>query len=189
MNIGETLRESAEGILAWVTNELRVYARNNDQVKVRVGSPGDHGGCVSFNKIWLDENNRPINEEELGLLQIKQDERTRDNPDGARAELTIHLNDGQGRKPDSLVPVLLIRTDGYTFLVPPNGSPEHGPDNPPAPPPSADDAFAAQVRAWYHDMLFRDPSAGEIDAHRGNPSGLQGVYDTIIGSAEYKAKH
>jgi len=129
MNIGETLRETGVGILAWVTNELRIYARNDDAAKLRVGAPGNHGGCLSFNKVWLDANNQPTNEEEFGLIQIKQDERTRNDPNGARGEMTIHLNDGQGRQPDSLVPVMLIRTDGYTMLVPRNDSPEHPPDN------------------------------------------------------------
>ena len=178
MNIGETLRDSAVGLLTWVTNELRIYARNNDAAKVRVGGPGDHGGCLSFNKVWLDADNRPTNEEELGLIQIKQDERTREDPNGVRAELTIHLNDGQGRQPDSLVPVLLVRTDGYTFLVPRNDSPEHPPDHqvPAAPLPTPVGAYdGAQFHGSHnrflyarqtdgHDVLYRCTDNGAPDA-------------------------
>lgn len=140
MNIGETLRQTVEGTLAWVTNELRVYARNNDAAKVRVGAPGDHGGCLSFNKVWLDGAGAFTKEAELGLLQIKQDETTRDDPQGTRAELTLHLNNGREDLPEDqrMVPVLLIRTNGYTFLVPNIQAPEHPPDNPGTPlPPTA----------------------------------------------------
>jgi len=174
MNIGETLKETGVGILAWVTNELRVYARNDDAAKYRVGGPGDHGGCLSFNKVWLDANNRPVNEEELGLIQIKQDERTRNDPNGARGEMTIHLNDGQKRQPDSLVPVMLIRTDGYTMLVPRNDSPEHPPDNQgPTPMPTTTGAYdGAQFHGSHnlflyarqtdgHDVLYRCTANGE----------------------------
>lgn len=157
MNIGERMKESAEGVLAWVTNELRVYARNNDAAKFRVGGPGDHGGCLSYNKVWLDGNNQPVDEAELGLIQIKQDERTRNDPNGERAELTIHLNNGDMsvHSDQRMVPVMLIRTDGYTMLVPFNGSPEHGPDNgssTPAPP--ATDSGAVPMHGNLDGAVF-----------------------------------
>lgn len=181
MNIGERLKETTEGVLAWVTNELRAYARNNDAAKFRVGGPGDHGGCISFNKVWLDGSNQPIDEAELGLIQIKQDERTRNDPNGERGELTIHLNNGNTSvlSDQRMVPVMLIRTDGYTMLVPYNGSPEHGPDNgSPAPAPStpsgsvpehgnADGAVVygsfdkfAFARQGDHDVLYAIKSDG-----------------------------
>jgi hypothetical protein len=173
MNIGETLRESAHGLLAWVTNELRVYARNDDAAKFRVGGPGDHGGCLSFNKVWLDDQNRPINEEELGLIQIKVDERTRNDPNGARAELTIHLNDGQKRQPDSLVPVMLIRTDGWSFLVPNNPTPEHPPDNQGAiPMPTTTSSYdGAQFNGSGNKFLYARQQDGHDVLYRCNTTG------------------
>lgn len=51
------------------------------------------------------------------------------------------------------------------------------------------DAFAQQVLAWYHEHLGRRPGAAEIDGHRGNPGGLEGVLAAILGSQEYRDMH
>lgn len=131
MNIGEVIRDTGAGLLAIVTDELRMYSRRFDVAKLRTGAPGDKASAHSFNKIWLDANNMPYREEELGLIQIKQDERTRNDVNGTRAELTIHLNNGNQAVTEDqrMVPVLLIRTDGWTMLVPNVTNPEHPPDN------------------------------------------------------------
>jgi len=50
--------------------------------------------------------------------------------------------------------------------------------------PSAPDAFAAQVTEWYQQFLHRDPSPAEIEVHRNNPGGLDGVYGAIAQSKE-----
>ena len=50
------------------------------------------------------------------------------------------------------------------------------------------DAFAQGVIALYQDLLGRTPGPAEIQAHRGNPDGLEGVRATILGSAEYQAR-
>jgi hypothetical protein len=66
-------------------------------------------------------------------------------------------------------------------------------DPPPLDPAIADPlhppGFDDQVIAWYRELLFRDPSPQEIDAHRDNPAGLPGVYVAIITSQEYRDKH
>lgn len=182
MNIGKVLERSAVGILAWVTNELRVYALNNDQAKLRVGAPGDHGGCLSINKVWVDSG-EPSHEEELGLIQIKQDERTRNDPHGTRAELTIHLNNGNLSVTEDkrMVPVMLIRTDGYTMLVPNNPHPDHGPDNPIAQPSGSYDGIqfeGSEGKFFYarqrdgHDVLYSRATNLPIWVSDGGPNGM-----------------
>jgi hypothetical protein len=51
------------------------------------------------------------------------------------------------------------------------------------------DPFADAVRALYASMLNRDPSPDEIEIHRGNPGGIDGVRETILHSAEYRQLH
>jgi hypothetical protein len=45
------------------------------------------------------------------------------------------------------------------------------------------------VRAWYRQFLGREASDGDVESHRGNPGGLEGVRQTILGSDEYRASH
>lgn len=58
-----------------------------------------------------------------------------------------------------------------------------------APTPPSDDSFAAGVRALYQDLLGRTPGDDEINIHRGNPRGLDGVHDAILASDEYAQRH
>lgn len=164
VNFGQKIAETAEGLLAYITNELRNYAKNNDAAKVRIGAPGDHGGCLSFNKIWIDPNTGTFTREtELGLFQIKQDERTRNDVNGSRGELTIHLSDGDESKPEDQRqrPVLLVRTDGYTWLVPNVSNPEHPPDNGHLDPPSTGSYDGAQFMGSEGKFLY----ARQTDGH------------------------
>lgn len=187
MNIGETLRQSAEGVLAWVTNELRVYARNDDAPKLRVGGPGDHGGTLSVNKVWTDPQTGAFSREtELGLFTIKQDERTRGDVDGSRAELTLHLCDGDLAKVEDqrMVPVLLIRTDGYTWLVPPITTPDHPPDHVESAMGDYDGVqfWGSEGHFLYvrqvdrHDVLYRVDAVGALHAIWSSDGGTSGTW-------------
>lgn len=184
MNIGERIRESIDGVLAWVTNELRVYALLNDAAKVRIGGPGDHGGCLSFNRVWLNAHTSElVHEEELGLIQIKLDERYRGDFTSVRAEMTIHLNNGNLSIPEDQrqQPVMLIRTDGYTMLVPNNPHPDHGPDNPIAQPSGSYDGIqfeGSEGKFFYarqrdgHDVLYSRATNLPIWVSDGGPNGM-----------------
>ncbi len=57
----------------------------------------------------------------------------------------------------------------------------------PGPSPTDTSDFAKLVTGWYQQLLGRSPSAAEIQAHRGNPSGLDGVYGVIARSPEAAA--
>jgi hypothetical protein len=70
---------------------------------------------------------------------------------------------------------------------PPHPDPQ---DPHPDPAPSeSGDPFTDAVRALYASMLNRDPSPDEIEIHRGNPGGIEGVRETILHSAEYRQLH
>lgn len=189
VNYGEIIKDTAEGLLAYVTNELRNYAKNNDASKVRIGAPGDHGGCLSFNKLWIDPNTGVFSREtELGLFQIKQDERTRADVNGSRGELTIHLSDGDESKPedDRQRPVLLIRTDGYTWLVPNITNPEHPPDNGGSETPVGDydgaqfygseGKFLYARQSDHHDVLYRVDDHGALHPIWVSDGGQNGTW-------------
>lgn len=77
--------------------------------------------------------------------------------------------------------------DGSEGQGPPRRDPN---DQSPRPPEDENrDAFADNVQAFYLDLLGRSAGADEIDAHRGNPGGLEGVRQTILNSDEYRALH
>jgi hypothetical protein len=69
---------------------------------------------------------------------------------------------------------------------PPHPDPQ---DPHPDPPSDTGDPFADAVIALYLQMLDRVPSAEEIDSHRGNPNGIEGVREAILESDEYRQKH
>lgn len=54
--------------------------------------------------------------------------------------------------------------------------------------PSGTDTFAEQLTALYQDMLGRSPTSAEVESHRGNPGGIEGVRQTIVGSPEYQER-
>lgn len=70
---------------------------------------------------------------------------------------------------------------------PPHPDPQD-PHPDPEPSPSGD-PFKDAVIDMYHVMLNRDPSDDEIEIHRGNPGGLEGVRQAILHSAEYRQLH
>lgn len=109
------------GYLVFEGNELLVVSTVPDPPKVRLASPsGLSLGAVSFNRLRPDGR-----QEEMILIQGKQDERTRHlpvtDPRTYAAELTIHMNRGGEKKPgesDTMVRILEARYDGIRLDVP-----------------------------------------------------------------------
>lgn len=56
------------------------------------------------------------------------------------------------------------------------------------PGPSATDDFERTLQGWYTRYLGRPATPEEMDSHRGNPGGINGVLSTIMQSPEYLAK-
>lgn len=150
VHIGEVIKETAEGFLSFITNELRIYAKNNDAPKLRLGGRrGQSLGVLSINVLDYDDDPHSTTQGELlretenALVSFKQDESKRSNLANNTAELTIHLLVDNPAVPDDrkMVPVLLIRPDGWTPLVPFKAFKDvvHGPSlQPDSPTPPAD---------------------------------------------------
>lgn len=157
-------------------NELRVYSTVDDPPALRLGAPTGSVGKLSGNLIrqlpdgtWRDE--------ELVLLQFKHSEAERGtNPLVLSGEVTLHLRDGRASG-DGMVKVLEIRHD--TIWTPWTGYLRLGAaqaENYPS------DAFATALRALYVRYMRRPPTLAELEAHRGNPGGLDAVEAMLIGA-------
>ena len=204
------------GIIVWGRNEHSVYSVVDDPSAFRGGAT--KGGLVKFSGNVLVEVTDPrdasitwrhsdasghedgptryFREEEVVLLQFKQDERFSSlDPKVDRRALTgvvtLHLRDGS-QAGDGMVKVLELAHDygwtpwgclGDTAAAQAANAQEvpspslHGVPTPPTSLPG--DAFAQEVRTIYRDILKRpnfpyatDP---EVDQHRGNPGGIDAV--------------
>ena len=164
---------------AITTNGIIVESTSNDPPEVRFASP--FGGlmkiCASIKRA-IDGKH-----EEVAALQFKIDERER-GTGVLSGEATLHLRDGSVPNADQgMHRVFELRSD--TTGLPGADIPES--EELPG------DGFAVQVRIWYRDLLLRPvfPYASdvEINGHRGNPGGLDGVRAVIVNSAEYQQAH
>ena len=123
-----------EGVVYFGLNEQAIYATVDDPSALRLGSRTGGLGKLSGNLlvehpegwiIWVkpDGTVHRFREEELCLLQFKQDERVREldpsDPRYLSGELTLHLRNG-ALPGDGMVKVLEIRHDGVEFCVPTN---------------------------------------------------------------------
>ena len=102
------------------SNELLIVSTVEDPPKLRLASPaGLSLGAISFNRLRPDGK-----QDEMILLQGKQDERTRALPSSDKrslmAEFTIHMNRGGDQDAD-MVRVCEVRHDGIVVDVPVNG--------------------------------------------------------------------
>lgn len=96
------------GYVEYRSNEIYIVSTISDPPKVRQASiEGISLGAMSWGRL------RPDGEiDEMVLIQGKQDERTRQDPNSRAGEFTIHVNDGQGTNGDGMVPVVEGRHDG-----------------------------------------------------------------------------
>lgn len=197
-NIGARLAETAQGFLDYITNELRNYAKDDDTPKFRQGSNGKAAlFALSANLVVLDPGTLvPTDEIEIGLEQWKLDERYRDRIlAGDRsvlcAERTVHLRrprvpgqDDALKDDDLMIPILLLRHDSWTPLVPfvPWSQLEHGPSiqvHQPAPPETLGAAgrphqFQTDDGAYVYN--FQGPASGQ-PAGRGVKYATNGFPD------------
>lgn len=107
------LAESLMGVLLWATNELRIISKVEDPAALRLGAPkGIALGKISGDRIRIDGNH-----EEMILIQFKQDERTRDDPNAYWGEITVHLR-GPGGDEGNMHLVATVRHDYAQLHVP-----------------------------------------------------------------------
>mgnify|MGYP001602127755 CR=1 FL=1 len=95
------------GRIEFSKNEVSLISTVEDPPKVRLAAAaGLSLGAATFNRLRPDGV-----QEELILIQGKQDERTRGDPTNLAGEITIHINDGRGLGDASMVKVMEIRHD------------------------------------------------------------------------------
>lgn len=96
------------GYVLFGNNEILVVSTVDDPPKIRCASrAGLSLGALSFGR---ELPNGSI--VEMVLIQGKQDERTRDDPNNSAAEFTVHMNNGGGSVDAAMVPILEARHDG-----------------------------------------------------------------------------
>lgn len=149
-------------------NEVILRSTIQDPIKYRGDGPGDGGGAIL---------SASVDGVEIGFIAIRPDSRYRGT--GQRVGyLDVFLmrprlpNDPPGMTDDQR----MVRVFELTWEDAIGGLPTP-PGQPPGPLPG--DAFAQAVRAIYRDILKRGAfpyaSDEEVNAHRGNPGGIEAV--------------
>lgn len=95
------------GYVEFGNNEVSVISTVTDPPKVRMATLMGVGlGAVSWGRLRSDGR-----QEEMVLLQGKQDERRRNNPLDYSGELTIHLRNGALQGDAAMVKIVELRHD------------------------------------------------------------------------------
>lgn len=110
------LAENDKGFLQFATNELRVNSKEEDPAAVRGGAPSGIA-LIKFSGDRLTFLPEGTRHDEMVLVQFKQDERTRDNPDCLWGEATVHMRGPEGDE-GGMYHIATIRHDGIQLHVP-----------------------------------------------------------------------
>lgn len=106
-NLGDRA-EMEWGYIEFGKNEFLIVSTVTDPPKVRQAAiSGISLGAMSWGRLRSDGK-----VDEMILIQGKQDERTRSDPNSRAGEFTIHINDGLGTNGDGMIPVVEARWDG-----------------------------------------------------------------------------
>lgn len=106
-----------EGVLQFLTNELRNISLVNDPPAYRGGAP-EGISLVKFSGDRISYNgDGSFRHEELVLFQFKKDERTRNDESKLWGEATLHLRGPEGDE-GGMYPVITFRHDGIQVHVP-----------------------------------------------------------------------
>lgn len=144
------------GYIHFGNNEMTIVSTVVDPPKFKLySSAGISLGAWAFGRMRPDGVF-----EEMVLLQGKQDERTRANPQDYSGELTVHIRNGSIPGDAGFIKVLEMRHDGCWMKGLSAGGPDPSPAPPPPvtlpPPPPLDPELAAKVK------YFTGPN-GELD--------------------------
>lgn len=171
-------------------NEMSIVSTVEDPPKLRQAAPWPSLGlgCISFNRLGSDGKRQ----EEMILIQGKQDERYRGDKDNFTGEITIHIRNGRVEDADkAMIHVATLRHDGCWFLG--LGAVTGGGDAPvptPSPAPSPVEEheeidyvakWGDQVREIYLFWLERLPDPIELrsDCENAEKYGIDAVNSNV----------
>jgi hypothetical protein len=121
---GGTIAETGEGLVQFLTDELRIITKRLDASGLRLGAPEDQRALGKLSgDIVRQDNNGVYHHEECVLVIFKQTENADGRTLGARGgEIGVFLKkDHTGSHDDAMQAVMTLKATGVDFHVPVRG--------------------------------------------------------------------